>query len=240
MYYYLIIALQIFCVYHVIKTHREYYWIFLIIFLPLIGCVIYIITQVFNKRDVEKLNAEVTSIVNPTRKVRDLEKALEFADTFQNKVNLADAYLEIKDHGKAIALYESALEGNFQNDFYVIKQLVNASYGSKEYEAVIRYAEMIKDAKEFVRSREQFLYGLALDQTGKPDEAEEQLRYIDQRYSFYEERLMFAKFLIKRGKEAEAKEVVNEIYSESQHMTKPNKRKYRTTIAEVRKLRETL
>ncbi len=240
MYYYLIIALQVYCLYHLYNNRNAYYWWFIILFLGPIGCVIYLITQVYNKRDAEKITSEITHIINPTKKIKDLEKQLQFSESYQNRVNLADALLENKDYNNAISNYLEAIEGNMQNDFYVIKQLIEAYFNIEDCESVVLYAEKIKEHSEFKKSRSQFLYGLALERLGKFDEAETNLRSIDIRYSFYNERLIFAKFLISRKKETEAKEILEEIYTESQHMTKPNKRLFRVTIQEVEKLLQDL
>lgn len=240
MLYYITIALQVFCVYHLFKNRNEYYWIFLIIFLPVIGCIIYLITQVYNKRDAEKVTNEIVSIINPTKRIKDLEKKLQFSDTYKNRVDLADAYYEIKDYQNAIKQYESAIASDNQNDFYVIKNLIASYYKTEGFNQVVNYSEKIKNQTEFTKSHTQFLYGLALEKLGKDEEAEEQLKAIDIRYSNYDERLVLAKFLMSKNKDEEAKELLNEISTESQNMTKVNKRKYRTTILEVEKLINTL
>ncbi|GAA3637834.1 hypothetical protein [Flavivirga jejuensis] len=236
MYFYLIIALQVFCLYHLYKNKNSYYWAFLIFFIPLLGCLIYLITQVYNKRDAEKITNEITNIINPTKKIKDLEKQLQFSESYQNRVNLADAYLEIKDYNNAIPHYLEALGDSSQSDFYVTKQLIEAYFNIEDCESVIMYVERIKEYSEFKKSRTQFLYGLALERVGKLEEAEDNLKQIDIRYSFYDERLIYAKFLLSRDKKDEAKEVLEDVFTESQHMTKPNKRIYRVTILEVEKL----
>ncbi|MEC3907144.1 tetratricopeptide repeat protein [Tamlana sp. 2201CG12-4] len=236
MIYYLIIALQGYCIYHLYTHRNAYYWWFLIICLPPIGCIIYLITQVYNKRDAEKVTNEITHIINPGKKIRDLEKQLQFAETYQNQLNLADAYLEIGDYNNAISQYLEVLKDDSQNNFYAITQLIEAYYNIKDFDHVIMYAEKVKTQSEFNKSRTQFLYGLALEHVGQIDEAEVNLRQIDIRYSFYKERLMLARFLLKIGKEEEAIEILNDIYTESSHMTKTNKRIYRSTILEVEKL----
>jgi hypothetical protein len=88
MHYYLIIALQAFCIYHLYKNKNEYYWIFIIIFLPVLGSLIYLIVNVYNKRDAEKIQEGLATIINPTKRITDLERKLGFSDTFQNKINL--------------------------------------------------------------------------------------------------------------------------------------------------------
>ena len=236
MFYYLILALQGYCIYHLIKNRNSYYWIFLILFIPVIGSIIYIVTQVFNKNDVEKIQSELTTIINPTKKVKDLEAQLQFSETFQNRVNLADAYFEINDFVNASIHYNASLKDNFQNDFYVVKQLIAAYFELSDYENVLMYSEKIKNNPEFKNSITQFLYGLALDKVGKPDEAEVEMRKIDTRYSNYNERLILAEFLLAKGKRDDAREILLEISTESKNMNKDNKRIYRSTIVQVEKL----
>lgn len=240
MYYYLIIALQAYCIYHVFKNRNSYYWIFAILFLPLIGCVIYFITQVYNKRDAEKVQENIVSILNPTKKIKDLEHKLKFSETYQNRVNLADAYLEIKDYNNAIPHYLKALDDSDLSDLYICKQLMICYFNIEDFDNVIFYAEKIKDNQEFQKSRSQFLYGLALEKKGNLEEAEVNLKAIDIRYSFYDERLVLAKFLIERGKVNEAKEILEDIYTESQNMTKQNQKIFRNTILEVEKLKNSI
>ena len=236
MYVYLIFALQGFCLYHLYTNRNDQYWWFIIILLPVIGCVIYLITQVYNKRDAEKITNEIAHVINPTKKVKDLEKQLAFSETYQNRLNLADAYLEIRDYDNAIKHFLKTLEDTSQNNFYATKQLIEAYFNIENFENVIKYASKIKDHPEFKKSRTQFLYGLALEQEGNIEAAETNLRVIDIRYSFYDERLLLAKFLINKNKKEDAIEILKDVKTESSHMTKPNKRLYRTTINEVNKL----
>jgi hypothetical protein len=208
--------------------------------LPVIGAIFYLFTQVFNKNDLEKISEGIVTAIVPSKKVKDAEKRLAFSDTFQNRVALADAHFENGDYENASLHYEAALKGNFQNDFYVIKQMMGAMSQSKNYAEVVRLAEKIKDNYEFEKSQAQFIYGLALDKLGRLEEAEKNLKPIDQRYSNYEERLILAEFYVRNGKREEAKEVLDEIITESEHMTKPNRRIYRQVIANVKKYRDEL
>jgi hypothetical protein len=129
-----------------------------------------------------------------------------------------------------------ALQDKSQNSFYATTQLTEAYFNVEAYDKVIFYSEKIKEESGFNKSRTQFLYGLALENTGNTEEAENNLRQIDIRYSFYEERLALAKFLLSIKKEDDAKGVLNEISMESQNMSQPNKRIYKAVILEVEKL----
>ena len=143
MQYFLILLLQGYCIYHAYKNGSAYYWYFLIMFIPIIGCVIYLITQVYNKRDAEKIQEDIVSVINPTKKIKDLEKRLQFSETYQNRVDLADALLNIKDYKNAIPHYVEALKDGSQNDFYVTEKLVTAYYGMEDFDKVVLYADKI-------------------------------------------------------------------------------------------------
>ncbi len=236
MHYYLIVALQAFCIYHLYKNKNEYYWVFLIIFIPVVGSLIYLIVKVYNRRDADKIQQELTTIINPTKRITDLAKKLEFSDTFQNKVNLADTYFEMGDFENAIHHYEEAISTSFQNDLHVIKQLIESHVQLEDYEKVISYAERIHTKFEFKASRSQFLYGVALEKVGRLAEAERQLRQIDIPNANYNERLVFAKFLLDNNKVAAAKELLIEIQQEARYMVKANKRIYSATVREVEQL----
>ncbi len=237
--YYLILALQAFCIYHCYKNRNETFWYFVIFFIPALGSIVYIIIKAFNKKDVEVIQNEITTIINPTKKVQDLEKVLEFSETFQNRVNLADAYLEIGDFNNAKHNYLKAQEDNYKVDVYVAKQLIECFYKLNDFDKVINYSEKIKEKVEFKKSKAQFYYGLSLKELGRLEEAEIQLRILDQRYSNYNERVTLAKFLMEIGKKEDAKELLNDIYTESKHMTRQNKRNYKSTILEVESLLKT-
>src|SRR5690554_660730 len=98
MYFYLIIAFQAFCIYHLFKNRKSFYWIFAILFLPLVGCVAYLVTQVPKKSDPNKIPQNIKKRITPSNKLKALEQTLEFAETYLNRVNLADAYLEATDY----------------------------------------------------------------------------------------------------------------------------------------------
>ncbi|MFY0629963.1 MAG: hypothetical protein JXR05_06240 [Flavobacteriaceae bacterium] len=234
MHYYLILGLQIFCIYHLFKNKNQFYWLFIILLIPVIGSIIYIVTQAINTNDVTIIKDEVVNLINPTKKILDLEKKLEFSDTFQNRVDLADAYLDIGDYPNAIKNYETALDSNFQNDVYTINQLIKAYYNVDDFDKVIEYSEKIKSNSEFKKS--QFFYGTALENKGLFDAAEIEFQKTNSSYSNYEERLFFAGFLVRRNKSEKAKEVLHQMISESKNMTAPNKRKYRNTFEKAQSL----
>lgn len=192
--------------------------------------------NVFNKEDVDKVQDEIVSIVNPSKKIVDLEKKFKFSDSFENQTALADAYLDAGMYEKAIENYDEALQGTFQNDFHTISKLEQAYYFSSDFKKAIECAEKIKDNSKFNKSKASFLYALAIEKQGNVAEAEALLSKFDAPYSRYQERLELAKFYIRNDKTDKAKELLNEIAAESDGMSKTSYREYKILIRKAKEL----
>lgn len=234
MLYYVLIAFQAFCLFHVYKTRNDYYWYFVIFFVPLIGGAVYFFTQVLNKRNVDDAIDSINTVINPTKKIKDLEKKLAFSDTFQNKINLADAHIENKDYEKAIFYFEKALSGKYENHPHTLNKALKCYFHLKDYKKVVDYANKIDVENSFSDSL--CIYGISLEKCGFLDEAEVKFRKVDRRYSNYPERLELSKFLIRRDKKDDAKTVLEDVITEINNMIETNQRKYRYIYRESKKL----
>jgi hypothetical protein len=164
----------------------------------------------------------VTAIVNPNKKIRAFKKKLSFSDTFQNKINLADAYLDIKDLTNAILYYEKALFGEFENHPQTLNKAIKCYFEIKKYDKVVTYARKINLEKSFRDSL--CIYAIALEKCEYFEEAEIQFKKTDKRYSNYPERLELSEFLIRIDKIADAKKVLSEIISEIENMIEASKK----------------
>ncbi len=236
MYYYLILALQVYCAYDCYTNRNQYYWYFVIIFLPLIGCLVYLFVNVIRKRDVDKVQKNIISVIHPSKKIAELEEKFKFADTFQNQVALADAYLEVDKYEKAIEHYEASLKDVFQYDFYTLSKLEEAYYFSSRFDDVIACAEKMREVPKFKKSRAAFFYALALEKMGKVNEAEEYLKILDAPYSRYEERLELSEFYIRNAKMELARVILQELVIESESMSNISLRKNGITINKAKEL----
>ena len=222
------------------KTRNNTYWYFIILFLPVIGCLIYGVTHFLTKKNIEVAQNEIVSTINPSKKIKDLEKKITFSDTFQNRVELADALFDQKNFPSAEVEYQTALVGNHKDDFYVNSQLLLALYEQEKYDEVIAIGERLNNKQDFNGSRSQFAYGLSLDKNGNTEAAERILQKINKRYDNYSERLELSKFYIANDQQENALEILSEMQNEYTNLTKPNKKLYRSTFMEVDKILATL
>ena len=127
-FYYITLGLNIYCIIHSYRRGTLNKWIWLIIFIPVIGSLIYIYSEILSNRRINTPKIDVGAVLNPGGKLKKLEDELRFTDTFANKVKLADAYLAAGYIDKAIDLYTASLTGAFAENEHVMAQLVIAYY----------------------------------------------------------------------------------------------------------------
>ena len=228
--YFFIVGLQIICILHWIKYKPDGWWIFLIIFLPGIGSLIYLFSNILTGKEIEMASQSLVSIVNPSGKIVRLEKAFQFSDTFENKIALADAYQEAEFYDQSIELYESSLTGVFDDNKHVIHQLITAYWELEQYEKVCSIVNEKVKENQFFRNQDRFLYAKSLEKLGQLDEAETALKALNIRYSNLEMRVYYGQFLIKKQERDLAAEIFEEILEEANHLEPRDRRKRENNI----------
>ncbi len=237
-YYYIILGLQAVCAIHCLRKGNQQKWIWLIIFLPLIGCLAYIFTEIFTRQEMEQLQSGTGAIFNPTGKIKKLKSNLVFRDTFDNRLALADAYLEAGQFANAINLYEKSLVDTFEEHGHGNMQLLIAYYGNKQFENVLDTAKRIYRLPQFIRSRSHMFYAISLGYTGHEQEAEKEFLMMKGKFSNYECRYHFGKFLQRANRQNEAKQVFTDIVTEADHLSsgerRPNKEWFARAKEEIK------
>jgi len=220
--YYITITLQIICVIHCIKNRSQTFWFFLIIFIPIVGCIAYIFLEMLKGKSMGNVNLNGLFASRPS--IQRLEENLRFSDTFNNRVLLADAYLLNGEKARAIEMYESSLTGAFEENEYVRNQLIIAYSETKQYDHVVAIAKKIYNLPTFPRSRAHLLYAIALENIGQVTAAEKEFLKMQSRFSFYEARYQYGLFLIRSDRKTEAKNLFESILEESTHLSPREKR----------------
>jgi hypothetical protein len=213
-FYIISVILQAICVIHCLKNKTSNNWIWLIVFLPLIGCLIYFFSEILTRSQVRNFQSGFGEMINPSGSIKKLEDNLRFSDTFQNRVSLADAYLMNGQHEKAIELYESSLNGVFSENEYVLAQLVPAYKQQKRYSDIIHCAEKIYNRPQFQRSKAHVFYTVALAETGLNEKAEKEFLKMNTRFSNFEARFYYSQFLESHDRKEEAKNILLDIVDE--------------------------
>jgi hypothetical protein len=117
-------------IYHVFKTGRPYWWAFVILSLPVAGCIIYYFVEVFpgsrEHRAANRAARDLSTVLNPDRELKRRMEALEIAPTVENRVALAQEFLRFGRVGEAIELYRECRVGPHAGDPELIFGLARA------------------------------------------------------------------------------------------------------------------
>lgn len=105
-----IIALQIACAVHCVRSGRNGTWVMVIIFFPVVGSLAYVVMEVLPgsgvNRTVSKARATAAAKLDPDKPIRQARDALELADTAATRVALANALADRGLWDEAIRHYE--------------------------------------------------------------------------------------------------------------------------------------
>jgi len=235
-YYTPIFLFQAFCIYHAYRNNAEQRWYWLILFFPLIGCIIYFIHSFNNRDTIESLKENVKHAVNSNYKIEQLEKALRFSENLQNKLNLANAYVEFDRHQDAIPLYSDCLQGFMSEDPFMRMKLMYAHFMSGDYNTAVECGNALESEKAFKGSEERVAYAWALFHSGNRDKAEKVFSDMDKSFTNYYHRLEYCKFLLQLDQPTVAKDKFNILLEEYEQMQATERRLKKNIFREVRDL----
>jgi len=214
------IILQAICALHCIKRGQTQKWLWIIVFLPYIGCLIYFFSEILTGNEVQQVQRGLSTVVNPGGSIRKMEERLRFADTFQNKVLLADAYLDYGQTEKAIAIYEDCLQGVFAENEHVILALIMAYQKVGEWELIPPLVAKVYQLPQFARSRQHIIYAQSLEIIGSPEKAEKEFNLMRARFSNFEARYQYGQFLLRQGRQAEAEKLLRDMLAEKSQLSR--------------------
>jgi hypothetical protein len=233
-FYIITVILQAICVIHCLKKRTSNNWIWLIVFLPLIGCLIYFFSEILTRSQIRNFQSGFGEIISPSGSIKKLEDNLRFSDTFQNRISLADAYLMNGRYEKAIELYESSLNGVFSENEYVLAQLVLAYKQQKRYSDIILCAEKIYNRPQFQRSKVHIFYAVALAETGMNEKAEKEFLKMNMRFSNFEARFYYSQFLESHDRKEEAINILLDIVDEFPRLTHVERKENREWFSKAK------
>ncbi len=200
----LTLALQIAFAIHVVKSGRETYWIYLIMFLPVVGMVVYFVTQVLpdaqHNRRVRRAGSQLKRTLDPMGEVRRLRDQLALADNLDNRIALADACVEAKQWDDAEQLYRLSLTGPYRTDPHLLLKLAEVEYRQgRPAAAKVTLETLIAENPEFESHDGHLLYAKSLADLGETERALQEYETLADAYPGEEARVRYALLLKEQG-----------------------------------------
>jgi hypothetical protein len=228
--------IQVVFVAHVVVRKNDIYWIFIILFFPLLGCLAYAllvwIPDMRGSRTARGASRTVLSFLDPKRDLRRRLQGLDVSDTVQNRVALAQ---ELVRHGMvpdALSLYERSLTGIYVDDAYLLTGYAAALFAAGEFAKAKDVLEKMRAANPGVKSQEaHLLYARSLQALGETEKALKEYAAVCRYFSGLEANCRYALLLKQQGRQAEAQDLFEDILQVTRHTSHHSRRLNREWIA---------
>jgi hypothetical protein len=207
---------QIACGVHVVRSGRSYIWIYLIIFVPAVGMLIYlcaeVLPEIVNGPRGRRAVGEIGRTLNPGRDLRGAMRRVEIAATPENRAALAEALVATGDPVGAASLYREILTGVHATDAAMMLGLAGALFAQGDFAATQAELEALRAANPEYHSPEgHLLYARSLEEQGQTEKALAEYDALSTYYPGQEARCRYALLLQRSGREGEAKRLYQEI-----------------------------
>ena len=210
------LALMIYCVVHAIRRGNIFPWIYVIIFLPGIGSLIYLFIEILpemaRSRSAARLHSNIRQMADPNKSFREAHRAVELVGSVDSKRALAEEYIARGAYADAVEIYRETAVGQFKDDPALLMGMAKAQFLSGDAAGAQASLDALQAADpSFVSGDAHLLYARALEEQDKTDEALGEYRGLVPYYSGEEARARLAMLLEKIGAKDEARKIYQEI-----------------------------
>ncbi|ATC34056.1 hypothetical protein CA606_17920 [Caulobacter vibrioides] len=201
---------------HVVRTHREMYWLWIILLFQPVGGVVYlaavILPELLGGRAAQQVGAAARQALDPQREYREAAKAVEDAPTVANRVRLAVAATELGKHAEAEALYAESLAGLYADDPQLLLGRANALIELDRPAEALPLLEKLGETPNAGRTPHTLLaLGRVYQALGREEQAETALSWAADNFPGFEGIARYTVFLARQGRQDEAREKLAEI-----------------------------
>jgi hypothetical protein len=211
----LIIALQIACIVHCIRTGRNVIWVWVLL-VPAVGIVAYSIVELLpaltGSRGSRRALANVSRAINPGRDLRRYESAAKFTGDVASQQRYAAELLRQGRVAEAVAVYKRVLTGLYAQDPNLMLGLAEAQFALPDAAAARRTLdELIQHNPEFKSPAGHLLYARALEAEGDRSKALAEYAAVAAYYAGAEAAVRHAQLLKAEGQREQARTVLLEL-----------------------------
>lgn len=210
------LALIAVCVVHAVRRGNIFPWIYIIVFLPGIGSLIYlfveIVPELVRGRGAARVKSSAAAMIDPNKSFREARRAATLVGSVDSKRALAEEYMSRGAYADAVEIYRDTAQGQFKDDPALLLGLARAQFMNNDPAGAQASLDALQAADpSFVSGDAHLLYARALEGQGKTDEALAEYRKLVPYYSGEEARARYAMLLEKTGARDQARNVYQEI-----------------------------
>lgn len=215
------LLIALFFAVHVVRTGKEYYWLLILFFFPLLGSAVYFfavyLPDMRLHHGVRRAANAAFKSLDPGKDLRVAERAFEHTPTAQNQMRLANALLEAGEAERAAGHFDACLQGPLANDLEIRFGAAKARVQCGRGGAALELLEPIrKGHPEFRQEQTALLLARAYALAGRQDDARNEFTYAVTRFGGLETRVEYAIWALGRGE----MDTANAQYDEVQRVIK--------------------
>ena len=208
----LVLVIQACFAYHALKTGRPYWWLFVIMGFPVMGCVLYYFIEVFpssrESRSAQKAARAIARAFDPDKELRERVADVEACGSVDNRILLARECMEQRMYAEAAALYRSCLNGVYETDPELRYGLASALVLDGKHAEALPVAQRLRASHPTFRASDVGLaIGRALEGAGRLEEALAEFGVLADTYPGEEGRWRYGALLRRLGRADDAQEV---------------------------------
>ncbi len=167
----LTVIIQAFFIFHVLRSGRPYWWAYIILSFPVLGCIIYYFVEIFpssrEHRSARKAVNQIVRTIKPDAELARRAAELEICGSVDNKLALAEECERSGMYEEAVNLYRSCLTGLYAKDPKIIFALAQALLGNGQYaNARAKINQLMLDHPAFRPNETRLLLARALEGEG--------------------------------------------------------------------------
>jgi len=200
---------------HVVRTHQELYWLFIILLFPFVGPLIYFVAIVLPTLTGGKTARTIGSVaretLDPDRDYRRAKAAHEDSPTVANAMRLGAAAAALGRHAEAEALYATAAQGVHADDPTLLLGRANALIELNRAAEALPILQVLEKHPDGRTPQVSLALGRAYEALGDVGKAESAYDYAAGRLPGMEALARYAAFLAHTGRTPQAREQLEEI-----------------------------
>jgi hypothetical protein len=206
---------------HVIKTGRNFLWIWVLLLLPFgLGAIAYLAVEVlpelFRSRTARRTARGFKRAMDPGADLRRFENEARVTTNVASRQRYAEELTRHQRYDEAIEQYRQALTGLYEHDPNLMLGVAQAQFGKGDARAArATLDELIAQNPGFRSPVGHLLYARALEAEGNIAKALEEYRVLAPAYPGAEASVRYAQLLKAQGQGAESQRVARELLEQA-------------------------
>lgn len=218
-----VLFIQLCFAYHALKTGRPYWWLFIIMAFPVIGCVLYYLVEVFptsrESRNAEKAVRSIVKALDPEKDLRARVADVEACGSVDNRIALARECVGRGLYGEAAALYRSCLTGIHADDPDIRLGLANALLHAQSCDEAAALAQALRQSRPSFRVNDvRLVLARSFEGMGRVEDALAEYGVLAETFPGEEGRWRYGALLARAGRAEQARNVFQSMLRNAERM----------------------